>query len=64
MSITTTQETLFRNFKKKNMLNFIIFMVVFCSIGLLGTAIRLYLKRDKVQFREEKKDEGELKPID
>lgn len=46
------------------MLNFIIFMVVFCSIGLLGTAIRLYLKRDKVQFREEKKAEGELKPID
>ena len=46
------------------MINFIIFMFVFCSIGLLGTAIRLYLKRGKVQFREEKKAEGEIKPIE
>lgn len=41
-------------------------MITFCSLGLISLAIRLYFKRDKVkvQFREEKKADTELKPIE
>lgn len=48
------------------MLDFIIFMVAFCSLSMLSFCIRLYFKRDnvKVKFREEKKAETEIKPIE